>query len=132
MIAAVLGALPWIRANWRLLAIGLLVAALGVIAAGIRRVWRLWMAAIDERRQILAAVRKVEAQVHPNSGSSLRDAVDATQLAVDATQLTVQRHSEQLQILGTEITALARTVSRLPRRASDQQQPPRRRWWRCR
>ncbi len=55
MIAAVLGALPWIRANWRLLAIGLLVAALGVQT--VRLAWLQAEVAGDKAAQAAAILK---------------------------------------------------------------------------
>lgn len=80
-----------------------------------------------QRRRVMEAVAQVHAQLVPDHGASLRDAVDQIK---DETRHQLQRHSEQLDILATELSALSRTVAALPRRTTDCPPEPKRRRWR--
>lgn len=77
------GAAVWEEAAQGIVLVGAALAALGLIARGIRQAWRKvraeWRVAAERLAKLDSmdsAVSTLHAEVKPNGGSSLRDAVD--------------------------------------------------------
>ena len=87
------------------------VTAVTVIFLALRKLYRMWMTTVEDRRRTLEAVAEVHAQLLPNGGKSLRDAVD--------------HHSDQIAALSETTAALGEVVARM---AAHLERPKRRRW----